>query len=140
MSCDVVLYTHLACIQSELSKSALSMRGIEFTERSGVDYASALARKGFGFAPVLSVAIENELVAWEGHRADLIELLADLLDTGVVPADGLRDIHDAEEAVLTRLQVIQEIRAHQLSAEEFFADHGNHPLYRGSVVLDWLGY
>lgn len=107
---------------------------------SGVDYASALARKGFALAPVLSVAIENELVAWEGHRADLIELLADLLDTGVVPADGLRDMHDAEGAVLTRLQVIQEIRHHQLSTDEFFADHGNHPLYRGSVVLGWLGY
>ncbi|MGE8449369.1 MAG: hypothetical protein ACN6OP_01865 [Pseudomonadales bacterium] len=140
MSCDVVLYTHLACAQCELSKDDLAARGIEFTERSAADFAQALAAKGYDTAPVLAVAIENELVAWTGHRPDMIELLADLLDTGPVAADGLRESDAAEEAVLTRLQVMQEIRDHQLSAEDFFTDNGNHPLYRGRDLLNWLGY
>lgn len=140
MSTNVVLYTQLACAQCELTKTTLAARGIEFTERSRVDFASALAGKGFSLAPVLTFAVENELIAWEGHRADLIELLADLMDTGVVPVDGLRDRDAAEEAVLTRFQVMQEIRDHQLSAEDFFADHSNQPLYRGRDLLNWLGY
>ena len=140
MSSDVVLYTHLACAQCELSKDDLAARGIEFTELSAADFAQALAAKGYDTAPVLAVAIENELVAWTGHRPDMIELLADLLDTGPVAADGLRESDAAEEAVLTRLQVMHEIRDHQLSAEDFFTDNGTHPLYRGRDLLNWLGY
>ncbi|KAG1434883.1 hypothetical protein G6F57_021382 [Rhizopus arrhizus] len=140
MSCDVVLYTHLACVQCELSKDTLAERGIEFTERSAADFAQALSAKGYDTAPVLFVAIENELVAWQGHRPDLIELLADLMDLGPVPAHGLHLEEDAAEAVLTRMQVLEEIHRHQLDTADFFADHGNHPLYRGRVLLEWLGY
>ena len=140
MSCDVVLYTHLACVQCELSKDDLAARGIDFTERSAADFAQALAAKGYDTAPVLAAAIENELVAWQGHRPDMIELLADLFDLGPVSARGLRDRESADEAVVTRIQVMEEIGRHQLNAQEFFADCGNHPLYRGHVLLEWLGY
>ena len=136
----ISLYTLPNCEASELTRAAFLRAGIPFTERSAMDYAPALARKGFDSAPVVTVAVENELVAWEGHRPDLIELLADLMDTGPVAADGLRERDAADEAVLTRLQVMQEIRDHQLSAEDFFAEHGNHPLYRGRDLLNWLGY
>lgn len=140
MSCDVVLYTHLACVQCELSKDELAARGIEFTERSAADFAQALAAKGYDTAPVLAVAVENELVAWQGHRPDLIELLADLMDLGPVSVHGLRDRETANDAVLTRIQVMEEIGKHQLDAQDFFADCGNQPLYRGHALLDWLGY
>ncbi|AZS77386.1 MAG: hypothetical protein E2591_30455 [Achromobacter sp.] len=140
MSCDVVLYTHLACAQCELSKNDLAERGIEFCECSAAHFAQALSAKGYDSAPVLAVAIENELVAWQGHRPDMIELLADLFDLGTVSAEGLRDRGSADEAVLTRIQVMEEIGRHQLNAQEFFADCGNHPLYRGRVLLEWLGY
>ena len=81
-------------------------------------------------------------IATRAHEAVglLIELLADLMDTGPVAADGLRERDAADEAVLTRLQAMQEIRNHQLSAEDFFADCGNQPLYRGRDLLNWLGY
>ena len=140
MSCDVALYTHLACAQCELSKDDLAARGIDFTERSAADFAQALAAKGYDTAPVLAVAVENELVAWHGHRPDLIELLADLMDLGPVSVHGLRDREAANEAVLTRIQVMEEIGEHQLDAQDFFVNCGNHPLYRGRVLLEWLGY
>ncbi|CAO3958582.1 hypothetical protein [Achromobacter mucicolens] len=136
----IVLYTVLGGAECALTKAALAQRGLQYAERSAMDYAPALARKGLDFAPVVTVAIENELIAWTGHRPDLIELLADLLDTGLVDADGLRERDAAEEAVLTRFQVVQEIGGHQLSADDFFADNGDHPLYRGRDLLNWLGY
>ncbi|MCH1986481.1 hypothetical protein L7Q78_05845 [Achromobacter xylosoxidans] len=140
MPTNVVLYIRPACAQSDLSKVALTDRGIKFTLRSATEYAAALSVKGFSSAPVLTVTVENELIAWEGHRPELIEMLADLMDTGPVGAHGLRDRDAAEDAVLTRFQIMQEIRDHQLSAEGFFADHGNLPLYRGRDLLNWLGY
>lgn len=137
---SITLYSTPDCAECTLTKAALAAYGVEFTERSAADFAQALAAKGYDSAPVLAIAVENELVTWQGHRSDLIELLADLIATGPVSAAGLRDRDAAEEAVLTRMQVIEEIRNHQLNAQEFFADCGNHPLYRGHVLLDWLGY
>ena len=136
----IVIYTVLGGAECALTKAALAQRGLQYAERSAMDYAPALARKGFDFAPVVTVAIENELLAWTGHRPDLIELLADLMDTGLVDADGLRDRDTAEEAVLTRFQVVLELRDHQANAQEFFAEHGDQPLYRGRDLLNWLGY
>jgi len=123
-----------------LTKAALVERGIEFTERNATEYAHALTTKGFDIAPVLTVAVENELIAWQGHQIDLIDLLADLIDLGPVSVDGPREREAAEEAVLTHIQAIEEVLAHQLNVQEFFDDCGNHPLYRGRVLLDWLGY
>lgn len=136
----ISLYTQPNCAASNLTREAFQRAVFPFSERSAMDYAPALAREGFDSAPVVTVAVENELVAWEGHRPDLLELLADLMDTGPVAADGLRDRDAADEAVLTRLQTMQEIRDHQLNAEDFFADCGNEPLYRGRDLLNWLGY
>lgn len=136
----ITLYITPECAQCELTKAALADRGIGFTARSAAEYAHVLAEKGYDTAPVLAVAIENELVAWQGHRPDMIELLADLFDLGPVSARGLRERESADEAVVTRIQVMEEIGRHQLNAQEFFADCGNHPLYRGHVLLEWLGY
>ncbi|KRA01284.1 hypothetical protein [Achromobacter sp. Root565] len=136
----IVLYTVLGGAECALTKAALAQRGLQYAERSAMDYAPALARKGYDFAPVVTVAVENELIAWTGHRPDLIELLADLLDTGLVDADGLRERDAAEEAVLTRFQVVLQLRDHQANAQEFFAEHGDQPLYRGRDLLNWLGY
>ncbi|WP_313065138.1 hypothetical protein [Achromobacter animicus] len=136
----IVLYTVLGGAECALTKAALTQRGLQYGERSAMDYGTALARRGFDFAPVVTVAVENEFVAWTGHRPDLIELLADLLETGVLDADGLRDRETAEEAVLTRLQVVLQLRDHQANAQDFFADHGDQPLYRGRDLLNWLGY
>lgn len=136
----ITLYTNSGNAECALTKAALADRGIEFTELNAADYAQALAAKGYDSAPVLAIAVESELVAWQGHRLDLVELLADLIATGPVSAAGLRDRDEAEEAVLTRKQVMQEIGRHQVDAEDFLADHGDHPLYRGAVLLGWLGY
>ena len=137
---SITFYSTPNCAECTLTKAALAAYGIEFTEHSAADFAQALAAKGYDSAPVLAIAVENELVTWQGHRSDLIELLADLIATGPVSTAGLGDRDAAEEAVLTRMQVIEAITSHQLNAHEFFADCGNHPLYRGHVLLDWLGY
>ena len=136
----IILYTVLGGAECALTKAALAQRGLQYAERSAMDYAPALARKGYDFAPVVTVAVENELIAWTGHRPDLIELLADLLDTGLVDADGLRERDAAEEAVLTRFQVVLQLRDHQANAQDFFAEYGDQPLYRGRDLLNWLGY
>lgn len=129
----ISLYTLPNCEASELTRAAFLRAGIPFTERSAVDQSPLEA-------PVVSTIVDRHIVAWRGHRADMIDLLADLISDGPVLAHGLREREAAEEAVLTRFQVMQEIRDHQLSAEDFFADHGNHPLYRGRDLLNWLGY
>mgnify|MGYP003649474404 FL=1 len=49
-----------------------------------------------------------------------------------------------EEAVestdITRAEAIAEVRAHQISLDDFFAEVGDKPHYFGSEVLEWLGY
>ncbi|ARP82930.1 hypothetical protein CAL12_20330 [Bordetella genomosp. 8] len=136
----IALYTTAACDECDKTKAALVARGIRFTERSAAEHQCALVAKGFDGPPVIAFSVESELVAWQGYRQDLIDLLADLIEYGPLPRHGFRDLCDARDAVLTRFQAMQHIRGHQLDADEFFADHGKHPLYRGAVLLDWLGY
>ena len=47
---------------------------------------------------------------------------------------------EAVEATVTRAEAIREVRAHQISLDEFFAEVGDKPSYSGSEVLEWLGY
>ncbi|MNT99690.1 hypothetical protein D3C72_2426030 [compost metagenome] len=67
-------------------------------------------------------------------------MLAELIAHGPLPRYGFRDITEAGQAILSRMQAMRHIRGHDLQAEDFFADHGKHPLYRGEVLLAWLGY
>lgn len=138
---NITLYTIPTCAACALTKAALTERDIAFIERSATEYAAGLIAKGFdGITPVVTFTVESELVVWQGHRPDLLDLLVDLVAHGPLPHHGFRDIADASDSVLSRFQVMQHIRGHQLASEDFFADHGNQPLYRGSVVLGWLGY
>ena len=47
---------------------------------------------------------------------------------------------EAAEATVTRSEAIAEVRAHQISLDDFFAEVGDKPHYFGSEVLEWLGY
>lgn len=47
---------------------------------------------------------------------------------------------EAREARVTREQARREIEKHGCSWADFLAECGDHPIYRGAVVLDWLGY
>ncbi len=47
---------------------------------------------------------------------------------------------EACEAVVSRSEAAREIRNHSLEPADFFAECGERDTYRGSVVLDWLGY
>ncbi|OZI62132.1 hypothetical protein [Bordetella genomosp. 11] len=136
----IAVYTTAACDECDKTKGALVARGIRFTERCATEHQRALVANGFASPPVIAFSVESELVAWQGYRQDMIDLLADLIEYGPLPRHGFRDLCDARDAVLTRFQAMQHIRGHQLDAEEFFTDHGKHPLYRGAVLLDWLGY
>lgn len=50
------------------------------------------------------------------------------------------DYEDACEATATREEARREIESHSCSFEEFVRDAGDQPTYRGSTVLNWLGY
>ena len=41
---------------------------------------------------------------------------------------------------LTIKQVENTIREHHVNPQEFFDIYGIKPLYKGSIVLNWLGY
>lgn len=129
----ISLYTLSNCAESEQTRQALVKHGISFSERSAADHSPPAS-------PVVATIVKGQIVAWTGHRPDMIELLADLLDLGPVPEGGLAYLEQAEEAVLTRFQVLVEIENHQLNHQDFFGECGDHPLYRGSTLLNWLGY
>ncbi|WLW63597.1 hypothetical protein RA224_09300 [Achromobacter aegrifaciens] len=129
----VSLYTLSNCAESEQTRQALVNLGISFLQRSAAD----LSRPA---SPLVAAIVNGHSVAWRGHRPDMIELLADLLELGPVAEGGLADLEQADEAVLTRLQVLGEIDRHQLDHQDFYDDCGDHPLYRGSALLNWLGY
>jgi len=129
----ISLYTLPNCIEADETRAALSAHGLTFTERSAQDQSPPTS-------PVVALVVQGEMVAWTGHRPDLIDLLADLIAYGPVPRSGLGDRELADDAIITRLQAIAQIERHQLNAGEFFAEFGNHPLYRGASLLDWLGY
>jgi len=129
----ISLYTLPNCIEADETRAALVAHGLTFTERSAQDQSPPTS-------PVVALVVQGEMVAWTGHRPDLIDLLADLIAYGPVPRSGLGDREQADDAIITRLQAIAQIERHQLKAGEFFAEFGNHPLYRGAPLLDWLGY
>jgi hypothetical protein len=54
--------------------------------------------------------------------------------------NGYDNYEDAAEATVTRAQAKREILKHDCSWEEFIAEVGDKAFYRGSEVLDWLGY
>ena len=68
----ISLYTLPNCAASDETRAALTARGIAFTERSAADQ-SPLA------APVVATIVNHGIVAWRGHRPDLIDLLEDLV-------------------------------------------------------------
>lgn len=129
----VSLYTLPNCEESELTRKALRSLGIPFTERSAADTSPP-------FSPVVAMVVNSECIGWHGHQPELLELLADLLADGPIPFHGLTDFEQAESAVLTRKQAADQIEAHGLYVPDFFRDCGEQPLYRGSVLLNWLGY
>ena len=53
----IVIYTVLGGAECALTKAALAQRGLQYAERSAMDYAPALARKGFDFAPVVTLSL-----------------------------------------------------------------------------------
>lgn len=50
------------------------------------------------------------------------------------------DLTTAYASWVTRRQALREVRKHFLLIEDFLRDCGDMAEYRGSVVLDWLGY
>ena len=47
---------------------------------------------------------------------------------------------EAKKIQVTQKQAVQEIMKHSLNPEDFFAEVGKKELYKGSEVLNWLGY
>lgn len=117
----------------------MSRRGLRFSIVSSQNLASVKAARVTQF-PTVSAITAAGRVRWDGHHPDYIQMLADLISDGPIPRGGLSDYETATQVVLTREQALQEVVEHQLSTDEFLADCGDAPLYRGSKVLDWLGY
>ncbi len=47
---------------------------------------------------------------------------------------------EARKTMVSARQAMREVHSHGLSWADFVADCGDRDEYRGSVVLDWLGY
>ncbi|SAI73129.1 glutaredoxin-like protein [Bordetella ansorpii] len=136
---DVNLYTD-AQITSRLTLAALDRHGIPFNRISASTQRESLRAAGIGELPALYAKGPSARVSWSGYRPDLIGLLAELIMRGPLDSADLNDPDKVARAVLTREQAVACIRAHQFNPADFFASHGNSPLYRGSVVSHWLGY
>ncbi|MFY2610603.1 hypothetical protein [Achromobacter ruhlandii] len=130
---EITLFTRPGCAESAATRTSLGSIGISFGERNADE-------RGGVVTPVLVARVGGESISWEGHRADLLDLLIDAFDAGFVPAGGMRDADEAREAVLTRAQVVRELRGHGVDVADFDADYAVQPLYRGADVLDFLGY
>lgn len=50
------------------------------------------------------------------------------------------DYEEAIEATVTRAQAQREIECHGLRFADFVSEVGDRAQYRGSEVLEWLGY
>ena len=50
------------------------------------------------------------------------------------------DYYEAIESKVTRLEAKREIELHSLRFVDFVVDVGSKDTYKGSEVLDWLGY
>ncbi|SAI46825.1 glutaredoxin-like protein [Bordetella ansorpii] len=136
---QVSLYTD-AQITSRLTTAALTRHGIAFNTISAKAQRESLRAAGIGELPALYANGPSARVSWSGYRPDLITLLAELVAHGPLASADLTDRDKVARAVLTREQAVACIRAHQFNPADFFASHGNSPLYRGSVVSHWLGY
>lgn len=129
----VSLYTLPNCTASDEARNALTGRGIAFTERSAADQSPPVS-------PVIASVVDGHVVSWHGHFPELLELLADLIDEGPVLAHGLLSRDEACNAVLTRQQALEQVEKHYLYPQQFLDECGDQPLYRGVVLMDWLGY
>lgn len=136
----VTLYTTPSCQPCRIAKRAMESRGIVFKTADAAEHVDSLRTMGFAMAPVTVVHVASDTSAWQGFRPDFIELLAELVELGPMPRCGLSDYETACAAILTQAHVRYELARHGASAQEFYAAHGDHPLYRGAVLLDWLGY
>ena len=47
---------------------------------------------------------------------------------------------EAMETTVTKKEALKEIRKHGLRIKDFLKEVGNKEHYKGSEVLDWLGY
>lgn len=54
-------------------------------------------------------------------------------------ASGM-SLEDAMDATVTKAQAQAEIKKHDQDWNEFVRDVGDKPSYKGSEVLEWLGY
>ncbi len=134
----ITIYTNPEQPESNATVQQFIDAGLGVTVYCPQRNAEAVRAAGINqFPTVVARTVEGDF-RWAGHRPDLIAMLADLLAVGQV-VSGIDNYDDAAEAVLTRQQAAREIRDHQLNPNEFFAERGDQPLYRGKAVLDWLG-
>jgi len=47
---------------------------------------------------------------------------------------------EAREETFTRREALAIVRNHNLDWDDFLSEVGNHQTYKGSDILDWLGY
>ena len=50
------------------------------------------------------------------------------------------DFDEAMEAIVSRVEATLELQAHGRTFEEFASEVGEREEYKGSEVLEWLGY
>lgn len=135
----ITIYTHPELPESNATVQQFIDAGLGITVYCPQRNPDAVRGAGVvRFPTVHAKTVEGDF-HWVGHRPDLIAMLADLLAVGQVTA-AIDNYDDAADAVLTRQQALREIRDHQLNVEDFLAQCGDQPLYRGQAVLDWLGY
>lgn len=136
----ITVYAHPTAGTSKQTIDQLHSAGLRFNVVSARSAPESLTAARVTELPAVIAITSAGRVRWHGYRPDLIPLLADLIETGPVPAQGLSDADMASDAVLTRDQALQVIRHHQINPSAFLLEHGDAPLYRGATVLHWLGY
>ena len=50
------------------------------------------------------------------------------------------DYEEAAESTVSRKEAMREVARHSCEWADFVAECGDRTSYKGSVVLDWLGY
>ena len=136
----VCVFTRRGCPASDATVTEFRKAGICFSTVSAEDYPATVAAAGMSEFPTVVADIANERIVWAGFQADLTDLLSDFVSEGPIPIYGLGDEDTARHSVMTRAHVIRELGRHGASPAEFFEECGCRPLYRGSAVLDFLGY
>ena len=136
----VCVYVDHSDMHSRLTLASLKQHGVELQTISVKEYPATAEAAGVTTTPCVMVQAHGANFQWVGYRPDLAALLSDFIADGPVPAHGLTDSDQAEAAVLTLAQVEKFIASHHVFPDEFYAENGKNPLYRGSTVLAWLGY